>query len=489
MEPITYYSTNSPNERINFEAALLRGMAPDYGLYMVSRKELPQMSLDKLMAMPFMSYAQIAFEVLYPFLGSEVSEKVLRSLLNDAYREDIIPTDVQHVTGRTHIMWLTKGPTYSFKDYAARFFGRMLNYFLGVRRLRRAVVVATSGDTGGAVADALYGLKNIDNIVFFPKGSISEGQRRQMTTLMNNIYAFEVNGDFDVCQALAKTILGDQVYAQDVFEDRDRFTSANSISIGRLLPQTVYPFYAYSKIADNMEPIIASIPSGNFGDMMGTVLAKGMGLPISRIIAGVNENTEFPEFLETGQYEVRPSVKSPSSAMIVSHPSNLARLIDFYGGHMCDERDGATEKITKPGVIDKMPDMEEMRKDIVSMGVTNSQHFETMKEVYERYGVVLDPHGAVGWRTLEIFLEGRHEEPAVVYETADPGKFPEDVERAIGLEPDLPPGMQRQASMQERIYIIESAPELTPGGLKLSEAQVDEAKAKIKEIFKRQHDT
>jgi len=485
MEPITYYSTNSPNERINFEAALLKGMAPDYGLYMVSRKELPQMSLDKLMAMPFMSYAQIAFEVLYPFLGSEVSEKVLRSLLNDAYREDIIPTDVQHVTGRTHIMWLTKGPTYSFKDYAARFFGRMLNYFLGVRRLRRAVVVATSGDTGGAVADALYGLKNIDNIVFFPKGSISEGQRRQMTTLMNNIYAFEVNGDFDVCQALAKTILGDRFFAQGVFEDRERFTSANSISIGRLLPQTVYPFYAYSRIADNMEPIIASIPSGNFGDMMGTVLAKGMGLPVSRIIAGVNENTEFPEYLETGQYVVRPSVKSPSSAMIVSHPSNLVRLIDFYGGHMYDERDGATEKITKPGVIDRMPDMEEMRKDIVSMGVTNSQHFETMKEVYELYGVVLDPHGAVGWRTLEIYLKGRHEEPAVVYETADPGKFPEDVERAIGLEPDLPPGMQRQASMQERIYIIESAPEQAPDGLKLSEAQVDEAKAKIKEIFKK----
>jgi threonine synthase len=485
MEPITYYSTNSPNERINFEAALLKGMAPDYGLYMVSRRELPQMSLDKLMAMPFMSYAQIAFEVLSPFLGSEVPERVLRSLLNDAYREDIIPTDVQHVTGRTHIMWLTKGPTYSFKDYAARFFGRMLNYFLGVRRLRRVVVVATSGDTGGAVADALYGLKNIDNIVFFPKGSISEGQRRQMTTLMNNIYAFEINGDFDVCQTLAKTILGDQTFAQDVFSDKERFTSANSISLGRLLPQAVYPFYAYSRIADNMEPIIASIPSGNFGDMMGTVLAKGMGLPVSRIIAGVNENIEFPEFLETGQYVVRPSVKSPSSAMIVSHPSNLARLIDFYSGHMYDERDAATEKITKPGVIDRMPDMEEMRKDIVSMGVTNPQHFETMKEVYERYGVILDPHGAVGWRTLEIYMEGRHEEPAVIYETADPGKFPEDVERAIGLEPDLPPGMQRQASMQERIYTIESMPEQTPGGLKLSEAQVDEAKAKIEEIFKR----
>jgi threonine synthase len=485
MEPITYYSTNSPDNRVNFETALLRGMAPDYGLYMVSRKELPQIPIDKIMALPFMSYAQIAFEVLYPFLGSEVPEKVLRSLLNDAYREDIIPTDVQLVTGRTYIMWLTKGPTYSFKDYAARFFGRMLNYFLGVRRLRRVVVVATSGDTGGAVADALYGMKNIDNIVFFPKGSISEGQRRQMTTLMNNIYAFEVNGDFDVCQALAKTILGDQAFAMDVFDDKERFTSANSISLGRLLPQAVYPFYAYSRIADNMEPIIASIPSGNFGDMMGTVLAKGMGLPISRIIAGVNENTEFPEFLETGRYVVRPSIKSPSSAMIVSHPSNLARLIDFYGGHMYDERDAATEKILKPGVIDRMPDMEEMRRDIVSMGVTNPQHYETMKEVYERYGVILDPHGAVGWRTLNIYLKGAHEDPAVIYETADPGKFPEDVEQAIGLEPDLPSGMQRQARMQERIYTIGGAPEQTLGGLKLSETQVNEAKTKIREIFEK----
>jgi threonine synthase len=460
-------------------------MAPDYGLYMVSRKELPQISHEKLMAMPFMYYPQIAFEVLNPFLGSEVPERILRSLLNDAYREDVIPTDVQHVTGRTHIMWLTKGPTYSFKDYAARFFGRMLNYFLGVRRLRRVVVVATSGDTGGAVADALLGLKNIDNIVFFPKGSISEGQRRQMTTLMNNIYAFEVNGDFDVCQALAKTILGDQLLAEELFNDRERFTSANSISLGRLLPQAVYPFYGYSRIADNLEPIIASIPSGNFGDMMGTVLAKGMGLPISRIIAGVNENTEFPEFLETGQYEVRASVKSPSSAMIVSHPSNLARLIDFYGGHMYDERDAATEKVIRPGVIERMPDIEEMRKDIVSIGITNPQHFETMKDVYERYGVVLDPHGAVGWRTLEMYLKGRHEEPALIYETADPGKFPEDVERAIGIEPDLPFGMEKQAIMKERIYSIESEPEYTAGGLKLSMSQVDEAKAKIREIFQR----
>jgi threonine synthase len=432
-----------------------------------------------------LSYAEIAYQVLNPFLAKEIPSDKLKVLLDDAYREDKIPTRIQHVTGKTYIMWLTRGPTYSFKDYAARFLGRALNYFLGAKGLKRVVVVATSGDTGGAVADALYGLESIDNIVFYPKGSISEGQRRQMTTLGDNIYAFEVDGDFDVCQALAKSILGDKEFAQAIFNDSERFTSANSISIGRLLPQAVYPFYAYSKI-DNVDgPFLASVPSGNFGNMMGTVIARQMGLPIEKIICGVNENTEFPEFLETGTYVVRPSVKSPSSAMIVSHPSNLARLIDFYGGHTYDERDPLTNNVLKPGIIDRMPDIEAMRKDIVSMGVINPLHYETMKEVYAKYGIILDPHGAVGWKALEIFLQGRNDKPAVIYETADPGKFPEDVEKAIGIVPELPPGMKKQQSMRERIYSIETRAEQGAEGFRLASGQIEEAKKIIKEIYKK----
>ncbi|MCK4521716.1 MAG: threonine synthase [Nanoarchaeota archaeon] len=483
MKPIFYHSTNNKNERVNFETALLDGMASDYGLYMMARSDIPKLSHEQIKDMKNMSYAQIAFQVLNPFLGSEIPEDKLKELLNDAYKEDRIPTKVQHITGKTHIMWLTQGPTYSFKDYAARFFARALNYFLGKRGLKRTVVVATSGDTGGAVADALYGLANVDNIVFFPRGSISEGQRRQMTTLKDNIYAFEVNGDFDVCQALAKNLLGDKEFFEKVFGDKDNATSANSISIGRLLPQAVYPFFAYSRVAEDGEPMIASIPSGNFGDMMGTVIAKEMGLPISKIICGVNENTEFPEFLETGQYIVKPSKKSPSSAMNVSNPSNLARLIDFYGGHIFDERDNITKKVLKQGVIDKMPDMDAIRKDIFSVGVDNPHHYKTMKEVYEKYGVILDPHGAVGWKTLEIFLKGNHDKLAVVYETADPGKFPIDVKKAIGITPELPSGMKKQAKSEERIHTIESEPEQTKEGLKLSDAQIQEAKSKIKDIF------
>ena len=332
-------------------------------------------------------------------------------------------------------------------------------------------------------AAALHGLENVETVVFYPKDSVSEGQRRQMTTLKGNAYAFEVNGDFDVCQALAKNLLGDNEFANDVFGDAQRLTSANSISIGRLLPQAVYPFFAYSRIIHEDEPMIAAIPSGNFGDMMGTVLAKQMGLPVSKIICGVNENTEFPDFLKTGEYIVRPSKKSPSSAMIVSHPSNLARLIDFYGGHISDIRDPAKGRVIKQGAIDKMPDLAKMRNDIFSTGVDNAQHYLTIKEVYEKYGVVLDPHGAVGWRALEVSNGGSHDRPAVVYETADPGKFPDDVQKAIGIIPELPKGMKAQAGLPERIYSIEPPPEIGDDSVKLSDNQIREAKEKIKSII------
>jgi threonine synthase len=483
MKRILYRSTNNRADEISFETALLRGLAPDYGLYMVDRADIPRLEIDAIRAMRLVSYSRIAFEVLRPYLAAEIPDTALAALLDDAYRDDVIPTDVQRVTENTSIMWLTKGPTYSFKDYAARFFGRILNYFLERRGLRRVVIVATSGDTGGAVADALWGLSNVDNIVFFPKGAVSEGQRRQMTTLGLNIHAFEVDGDFDVCQALAKNLLGDGLFAEKVFGDRERFTSANSISLGRLLPQAVYPFFAYARIAADGRPLIASVPSGNFGDMMGTVIAKAMGLPLSRIICGVNENREFPDFLYSDTYTVTASKRSPSSAMIVSHPSNLARLIEFYGGHMTDERDPATGNVVRPGVIKRMPDMEEMRRDLFAVSVDNPRHYTTMKEVFEKYHIILDPHGAVGWRALDLYRSGGDTTGAVVYETADPGKFPCDVEKAIGIVPDLPPGMERQARLPERIYALAEKPHTAAGGRTVSPGQIREAKEKIAAIF------
>jgi threonine synthase len=478
-----FYSTSSKDkEKTNFENALLMGLANDYGLFMFDKKDIPVFSKEELNNLKGKSYSEIALKILSPIIGQEFEDGDLKKILDDAYSEKIIPTNVDKVNDNTYIMWLTQGPTYSFKDYAARFFGRTLNYFLGKRNSRRIVVVATSGDTGGAVADALEGLDNVDNIIFFPKGSVSDGQRRQMTTLKNNIYAFEVNGDFDICQSLAKTILGDKDFALELFNDKEALTSANSISVGRLLPQAIYPFYAYSKIAE--DKFIASIPSGNFGDMMGTVIARQMGLPVEKIICGVNENKEFPLFLETGEYNVFPSIKSPSSAMIVSHPSNLARLIDFYDGVMIDERDEITKKVIHSGLIVEQPNFEKMRQDIYSISISNQEHYSTMQEVFQENKIILDPHGSVGWCALKKFrLEKNDNLVAVIYETADPGKFPEDVKKAIDIFPSVPKRMKEQEKLVERIYSINSPSENTPSGLKITDKQIVEAKQKIKEIF------
>ncbi len=483
MAQILYYSTNDRSERASFETALVNGLATNYGLYMIGREDIPRIAPEVLKTMPNMAYAQIAFEVLKLFLVQDIPEGELKDLLEDAYSEAAIPTRIEPVTGKTHIMWLTRGPTYSFKDYAARFFGRMLNYYLTKSRRRRIVAVATSGDTGGAVADALHGLESVDNVVFFPKGSITERQRRQMTTLHGNVHAFEVDGDFDVCQALAKQLLGDTAFAEDLFDDPDRFTSANSISVGRLLPQSVYPFFAYSRIAQYDEPMIASVPSGNFGDMMGTVIAREMGLPVSRILCGVNENKEFPEFLRTGEYVVKPSVKSPSSAMIVSNPSNFSRLVDLYGGHVFDQRD-ANGKVVQEGIMDVKPDLVAMRRDLYSMSVSNLDHDRAIQEVHERFNIMIEPHGSVGWRTLDTYLEGNHSQLSVIYETADPGKFPDDVERSIGLTPDVPERISEQTDMKERIYRIDiPSDRRADGALALSDAQYERAKQLLVQIF------
>jgi len=479
-----FYSTNNKKDGVDFQTALLQGLANDYGLYMIGKKDIPQLAPDIISKMKQASYAEIAFFVLNPFLKNEIPADDLKKLFDNAYNQNKIPTKIEQVTGKTYIMWLTQGPTYSFKDYAARFFGRALNYFLKKNNLKRTVIVATSGDTGGAVADALHGLSNVSNIVFFPKDSISEGQRRQMTTLGDNVYAFAVNGDFDICQSLAKSLLGDKKFAEEISGDQQNFTSANSISLGRLLPQAVYPFFAYSRIAKYPEPMIASIPSGNFGDMMGTVIAKQMGLPIAKIICGVNANIEFPRFLNTGNYLIEASKKAPSSAMIVSHPSNLARLIDFYGGHIYDERDPQTKKVILSGIIDKMPDLKAMRKDLYSIGISNQDHYITIKNVFNKFKIILDPHGAVGWQTLETFLNGQHNQLSVIYETADPAKFPDDIKKAINIVPEVPKGIKKQAKLKERIFTIDNAPDFNKAGLKLSDRQLNEAKLKIKEIFK-----
>jgi threonine synthase len=311
---------------------------------------------------------------------------------------------------------------------------RLMQYYLKKENRELTILTATSGDTGSAVAHAFYGLDNIRVIVLFPTGEVSDRQRKQMTTLDKNISAVSIDGKFDDCQAMVK----------QAFADEDlkylNLSSANSINIGRLVPQSIYYFYAYLKLRDYPEELIVSIPSGNFGNMMGCVLAKRMGVPVKKILASVNENDEVPSFLGTGKYaKIVPSKNCLSNAMNVGHPSNLARLIAIYGGEM-DEQ----------GRINKMPDMEKLRQDIFSISVTDAETQAVMKEFYDEYGIMIEPHGAVGIKGLRDYREQTGDNtPAVTLETAHPAKFPEEVKAVIGVEPQLPESLKRTEAGEE----------------------------------------
>ena len=290
------------------------------------------------------------------------------------------------------------------------------------------------------MAHAFYGLDNVLVVVLFPEKEVTQRQRRQMTTLGKNIFPLAVNGKFDDCQALVK----------QAFADADlsalNLSSANSINIGRLLPQAVYYFYAHSRVAPQGEEIVFSVPSGNFGDLMGGLLAKKMGLPVQKFVVATNENDEFPRFMNTGIYEpIRPSKNCVSNAMNVGHPSNLARLFNLYGGQM-DET----------GRVGLRPDLAAMRKDIYAVSITDEETRQTIKEAYSQYKVLLEPHGAVAWAGLMKYLkECGDASPCVSLETADPAKFPEEIVRATGINPPLPAAMARLDELEENFEMMD----------------------------------
>jgi threonine synthase len=429
MSAIKFFSTNGHPERVDFKAALLMGQAPDKGLYMP--EQIPQIPSSRIGQFSKMSYPQIAYEVVKPYLGDLVSDSDLRAMLEDAYNYDV---PVERVYDEKYVMRLDRGPTCSFKDYAARLMGRLIQYFLRQEGRSILILTATSGDTGSAVAQAFYGLDNVLVVVLFPEKEVTERQRRQMTTLGKNVFPLAVKGKFDDCQALVK----------QAFVDADltalNLSSANSINIGRLLPQAVYYFYAQSRVATRGEEIVFSVPSGNFGDLMGGLLALKMGLPVQKFVVATNENDEFPRFMNTGIYEpIRPSKNCISNAMNVGHPSNLARLFSLYCGQM-DET----------GRVSKQPDMAAMRKDLYAVSITDEETRQTIKEAYNRHKVMLEPHGAVGWAGLMKYLEECGDwSPCVSLETADPAKFPEEIVRAIGVNPPLPAAMARLDELEE----------------------------------------
>ncbi|MCD6408171.1 threonine synthase, partial [bacterium] len=345
MKKLLFRSTNRKSPLVSFREAILKGQPPDYGLYMPVF--IPRIEKEEIEKFKNMSYSEIAFHIIRRFTVEEIEEKKLFEMIEEAYRDIEVP--VQKIEENFYLLHLDRGPTASFKDFAARLMARIMKYFAREEKKHLIILVATSGDTGGAVANAFWNVENTSVVVLFPEEEITERQRRQMTTLGNNVIAVAVKGKFDDCQAIVKR----------AFNDKDlsylNLTSANSINFGRLLPQSVYYFYAFSRI--EADEVIFSVPSGNFGNLMGGVFAREMGLPVKKFIVAVNENDEFPKFLQTGIYKpVEPSKKCSSNAMNVGHPSNLARLIDLYGGWLLDERDEKGEVIKK-GVLKEKPDM------------------------------------------------------------------------------------------------------------------------------------
>ena len=425
-----FHSTNGQSPAVNLQDALLAGQAPDRGLYLPA--QIPRLPRETFASFAAKPYHQIAFDVLSQYTRGVIPDPDLARMCREAY-DFGIPLEV--IQGRKFLMRLDQGPTASFKDFAARMMARMFGFFLNQTGGKLTILTATSGDTGAAVARAFHGIPGVRVLVLFPVAEVSASQRKLMTTLQGNVRTLAVDGKFDDCQAMVK----------QAFADPDLrhipLSSANSINIGRLLPQCVYYFFAASRLADTDEPVVFSVPSGNFGDMMGAVLAREMGLPVRKIIAPVNDNDAFPRFLATGVYQkVSPSRNSVSNAMNVGHPSNLARLTALYGGHM-DET----------GKIHRQPDMDRMRRDLFSSSISDQKTRSSLKSFWEQYNILLEPHGVVAWQGFLDWAatEDMGQSPIVMVETANPAKFPEEVEKVVGWPPDVPFHMQAAMDLPE----------------------------------------
>ncbi len=428
--PLKFVSTNGQSPAVNLREAFLRGQAPDRGLYFPEK--FPTLASEEIAAFAKLPYHEIAFRVLSKYTEGIIPADALAAICRDAYNFDI---PLEKVYDRVVVMRLDQGPTASFKDFAARMMARLMGRFLQEDGQQLTILTATSGDTGAAVAHAFHNVPGVRVIVLFPIEEVSLSQRKLMTTLTGNVRTVAIDGKFDDCQAMVKQAFSDPALKHLPL------SSANSINIGRLLPQSVYYFYAASRLAQPGEPIVFSVPSGNFGDMMGAIVARQMGLPVKKIVASVNDNDAFPKFLASGHYEkIVPSRNSVSNAMNVGHPSNLARLVALYGGRM-DET----------GMIHRQPDLAAMRRDLFSSSVSDDQTRETIREVWNKYQLLLEAHGAVAWRG---FLDWQEHEPlnglpAVILETANPAKFPEEIEKTIGFAPDVPPAMTAAIQLPE----------------------------------------
>jgi len=417
---VKYFSTNNTDIRYSFKEAVIKGLAPDKGLFFPV--SIPKLEDDFFKRLPGLSLPDIGFEVARHFVGDDISDVDLKKITEEVLN---FPIPVVPIEDGVNTLELFHGPTCAFKDVGARFMSRCLSAFAKQNQEDVTILVATSGDTGSAVANGFLGVEGVKVVILYPAGKVSKIQEQQLTTMGQNITALEVDGTFDDCQALVKTAFGD-----DDLNAKLSLTSANSINIARLLPQSFYYFFAWAQLQPSDKKVVFSVPSGNYGNLTGGLLAKQMGLPIDSFIASANINKVVPDYLNTGKYEPKASVQTISNAMDVGAPSNFARMMELYQENHAD-----------------------IIKDVKGAWFSDEQTQDAIADVYSKTKYILDPHGAVGYLGLKKYLN-REREVGIFLETAHPAKFKDTVEKVLNAEIKVPDYLQECLGKEKKSILI-----------------------------------
>ena len=400
-----FYSTNQVSPVVSLQEALYKGLPDDNGLYMPS--VIPQLSHDFIAGCHELSFTDIAFEVSRALIGDEIPTDVLRSLIDDAFNFEV---PLVQLDSNVHVLELFHGPTFAFKDFGARFMARLFGYFLEQSDNEINILVATSGDTGSAVAQGFLGVPGVSVTLLYPSGKVSDLQEKQLTTNGHNITALEVTGTFDDCQKMVK-----EAFLDTDLNRKLNLTSANSINVARLIPQSFYYMYAWSRLKEVNEEMAFCVPSGNFGNLSGGLLARKMGMPVDHFVAATNVNDIVPHYLQTGNFEPKPSIQTLSNAMDVGNPSNFPRMQTLLGN-----------------------DFKEIAGHIEGFAYDDEATLETISEVYDKFDYFLCPHSAIGYLGIKAFLDSHANFTGICLATAHPAKFMETVDRATGSDVDVP---------------------------------------------------
>lgn len=427
-----YFSTSHQSPEVDFKQATINGQAPDRGLYFPER--IPEVSKELIENIEQYSNEEIAYQVMQPYVGDSIPGDELRRIVSETINFEI---PLVPVTDDIFSLELYHGPTLAFKDVGARFMSRCLGYFVKGQQQKVIVLVATSGDTGGAVANGFYEVDGIEVVILYPSGKVSAVQEKQLTTLGKNIHALEVDGTFDDCQQMVKQAFMDEGLNKKLF-----LTSANSINVARWLPQQLYYFFAYKQWANKNNPPVIAVPSGNFGNICAGLLAHISGLPVQHFIAACNANDVVPQFMQTERYDPKKAVATISNAMDVGNPSNFVRILQIFHHQF-----------------------KALQNVLSSYSITDDETKATLKYVYEAHNYLLDPHGAVGFLALQHYLQTHPNQKGIVLETAHPVKFYDVVEPVTGQPVPIPEAIKQQLLLQKKSTKINADGDLLKGFL------------------------